>query len=96
MKSKSVLSKIFGMFSIAKKEKKKNSASLARIRLEAVLSKDKINRDINFLPKMEEEIIAVLSKYMDISNDDITCDLREKDGEEVLDLSVNFHRKFTS
>lgn len=85
---------IFKWFSSSKKEeKKKNTASIAKLRLEAAISKDKQTRNIDFLPKMESELIQVLEKYMEITSDDITCDLKNVNGEDVLDLSVNFHRK---
>lgn len=92
MKKSSGLS-IFRWFSSNKEDKKRNTASIAKLRLEAAISKDKKTRNIDFLPKMEQELIQVLEKYMEITSDDITCDLKEVNGEEVLDFSVNFHKK---
>lgn len=84
-----------GWFKPSKKnqEKDKSSASIAKIRLKAALSNDKKAINLDFLPKMEAELCAVLEKYMEISNDDISCDLKNVDGEETLDLSINFNRK---
>lgn len=76
-----------------RKKAKPNTANIAKLRLQAALISDKKNLSMDFLPKMEEEIIEVLRKYIEISNGDISCDLKTIDGEEVLDLSVNFQRK---
>jgi cell division topological specificity factor len=88
MKSNRNISNCWGLFP-NKREKKQNTASIAKIRLETVLSKDHANRRVDFLPQMESEIVAVLTKYMNISPNDICCNIDDNDGEQTLELNVN-------
>ena len=55
------LSRIFGRRKVASKD-------LAKDRLKHVLVHDRANTDTEFLEKIRDEIMAVLEKYMDVSD----------------------------
>jgi cell division topological specificity factor len=55
------LSRIFGRRKVASKD-------LAKDRLKLVLVHDRANTDTEFLEKIRDEIMAVLEKYMDVSD----------------------------
>ena len=55
------LSRIFGRSKVASKD-------LAKDRLKLVLVHDRANTDTEFLEKIRDEIMAVLEKYMDVSD----------------------------
>ena len=55
------LSRIFGRRKVASKD-------VAKDRLKLVLVHDRANTDTEFLEKIRDEIMAVLEKYMDISD----------------------------
>lgn len=78
------------MFNIFK-SKKEGSAGIAKLRLEAVLSKNTSSNQ-NFLPELRKDILNVLSKYINIENEnDIYCDINSKNGEDIFELNINLH-----
>jgi cell division topological specificity factor MinE len=78
------------------KKTKKNTANVAKLRLQAALSNDKKKISMDFFPKMEVEFLEVLRKYVEISKGDISSDLKKVGGEEVLNFNVTFKRKKTA
>lgn len=69
---------------------KKTSASIAKDRLQLILINERGsgNKSPDFLPQMQQELIAVISKYVSISPDDIKVNLDRQDSLEVLEVKI--------
>lgn len=68
---------------------KKNSASIAKDRLQLILINERSNgRSPDFLQQMQQELIAVISKYVRINPDDIKVNLDRQDSLEVLEVKI--------
>lgn len=79
----SLLSLIFG-------ERKKKTAAIAKERLGLIITHEGGKRaGSGFdLKAMQQELIAVISKYVQISQDDVKVQLEKNDDLEVLEVSI--------
>jgi cell division topological specificity factor len=68
---------------------RKGSASVAKERLQILISHERAQRDSpDYLPKLQSEILAVISKYVHIDQDQLRVHV-EKDGDcEILEVNV--------
>ena len=69
--------------------KEDNSATTAKERLQIIVAHERMNRSSpDMLPAMQKDILDVVRKYIDISEDDISIRLdRDKDC-SVLEVNV--------
>lgn len=69
----------------------KKTASLAKERLQIILAHERAGRGAatpDYMPALQEELLAVIAKYIHIDRDSIKVQL-EKHGEyEVLELNI--------
>ena len=71
------------------KRQRKGSAAVAKERLQMVLVHERQGQNPReFLPKMQEEILAVIAKYIQIDPGKLQVQLEEEDGMEVLEVNV--------
>lgn len=71
--------------------KKKASANVARERLQIILAHERCQNSTStpdYLPALQAELITVISKYVQISPDDIKVQLERQGNLEVLDLNI--------
>jgi cell division topological specificity factor len=68
----------------------KKTAHLAKERLQIVVSHQRIdsNADTDFIPKLRQELIAVISKYVNVEPDKIKVQLQSEGACSVLELNV--------
>ncbi|WP_354624781.1 cell division topological specificity factor MinE [Psychromonas sp. MME2] len=80
-----------GILQYFRQEKpKKGSAKLAKDRLQIIVAHEHSNAiRPAYLPEMQQEIIAVIRKYMDISSNDVTCEFTDKADDDMSVLEVN-------
>ena len=66
---------------------KKQTASVAKERLQLILAHERNGRSSspNYLPDLQRELVAVISKYVSINPDDI---LERQDDLEVLEVKI--------
>jgi len=77
----SFLSALFG--------KKKPTASVARERLKIILAHERSGRDSpDYLPQLQQELVAVISKYVKIDPKDIKVHLERQETLEVLEVKI--------
>lgn len=71
-------------------QKKRTSASVAKDRLQLILINERGsgNTSPDFLPQLQQELIAVISKYVTINPDDIKVNLDRQDSLEVLEVKI--------
>lgn len=69
---------------------KKKSASVAKERLQLIIAHERVGGrpTADYLPALQKELVAVISKYVKISNDDIRVSLERQDELEVLEVKI--------
>jgi len=70
---------------------KKKTASVAKERLQFILTHERTNRNNaqpDYLPALQRDLVAVLSKYVNINPDDIKVNLERHDNLEVLEVKI--------
>ena len=69
---------------------KKKTATVAKERLQIILAHERSGRGnrADYLPQLQQELVAVISKYVQISADDIKVSLEKQDNFEVLEVKI--------
>jgi cell division topological specificity factor len=70
---------------------KKKTASVAKERLQIILAHERGSlgtRRPNYLPELQRELIAVISKYVSVKPEDIKVHLEKQDDLEVLEVKI--------
>ena len=70
---------------------KKKTASVAKERLQIILAHERSGRHANqpdYLPALQRELVAVISKYINIGPQDIKVNLERQDNLEVLEVKI--------
>lgn len=71
------------------RSKKTNSANIAKERLQIIVAHERGNREQpDYLPQMQQELLAVIRKYVKISDDMVQVQLDKSDNCSVLELNV--------
>ncbi|CDZ79069.1 Cell division topological specificity factor [Legionella massiliensis] len=69
--------------------KRNNTASVAKERLQIIISHERSQRNTpDYLPKLQEEILAVIAKYVRINRDQVSVNLERMGDNAVLELNV--------
>ena len=70
---------------------KKQTASVAKERLQIILAHERSGRNSHspdYLPALQRDLIAVISKYIKIHPDDIKVNLERQDNLDVLEVKI--------
>ena len=69
---------------------KKASAESAKERLQLIIAHERSDHGSkpDFLPDLQKELIAVISKYVAVNPDDIKVSLEKQDNFEVLEVNI--------
>jgi cell division topological specificity factor len=70
---------------------KKKTAAVAKERLQIILAHERSGRGgsrADYLPRLQQELVAVISRYVRISSDDIKVSLEKQDNLEVLEVKI--------
>ncbi len=69
---------------------KKKSASVAKERLQLIIAHERVGGrpPAEYLPALQKELVAVISKYVKISDDDIRVNFERQDTFEVLEVKI--------
>jgi len=70
---------------------KKKTASVAKERLQIILAHERSGRNAiepDYLPALQRDLIAVISKYIRIDPNDIKVNLERQDNLEVLEVKI--------
>lgn len=69
--------------------KRTSTASVAKERLQIIISHERTQRHTpDYLPKLQEEILAVIAKYVPINREQVTVNLERMGDSAVLELNV--------
>ncbi|MGH6636820.1 MAG: cell division topological specificity factor MinE [Gammaproteobacteria bacterium] len=67
----------------------KNSASVAKERLQIILAREHSDRDgPDYLPALKRDLLQVVSKYFDIDLDQVQVSLETEGDCEILELNI--------
>jgi len=70
---------------------KKKTAAVAKERLQIILAHERSGRssaEPDYLPALQRDLVAVISKYIRINPDDIKVQLDRHDNFEVLEVKI--------
>ena len=70
---------------------KKKSASVAKERLQIILAHERSGRGASqpdYLPALQRELLAVISKYVKIDSNDLRVHFERQDNLEVLEVKI--------
>jgi cell division topological specificity factor len=76
---------------LQKRLRKKDSASIAKERLQIIISHERAQQKRNtpdYLPKLQQEILDVISKYININKEQVVVQLERIGDNAVLELNV--------
>ena len=71
--------------------KKTKTATVARDRLHIIIAQERAqgtSATPDYLPTLRKELLEVLSKYVNVSLDDIRISQEKQDGMDVLELNI--------
>ena len=77
---------------------KPKTSSVAKERLQLILAHERIGRNPNgtaipdFLPQLQRDLIAVLSKYVNIGENDIKINVDRQDNLDLLEVKIEINR----
>ena len=69
-------------------KRRTNTASVAKERLQIIISHERNQRTVDYLPQLQEEILAVIAKYVPINRDEVKVHLERIGDHSVLELNV--------
>ena len=69
---------------------KPKTASVAKERLQLIIARERSGSATtpDFLPALQKDLIAVISKYVNVNPDDIKVQLEKQDNYEVLEVNI--------
>lgn len=71
------------------KSSKKNTANIAKERLQIIVAHERGKREQpDYLPKLQQEILDVIRKYVPIEQDQVQVQLDKNDDCSILELNV--------
>ncbi len=77
------------IFNYLRKKRSPSSASVAKERLQIIVAHERNNRNQpDYLPQMQQDIIAVVRKYIAIDSDQVMVHLDDSDDCSVLELNI--------
>ncbi len=71
------------------RKRNNSTASVAKERLQIIISHERSQRSApDYLPKLQEEILSVIAKYVRINRDQVVVNLERMGDNAVLELNV--------
>lgn len=69
---------------------KKKSAQIAKERLQIIISHQRPDAQTqeDFLPKLRQELIAVISRYVHLDEDQIKIEMHRQDNQSMIEMNV--------
>lgn len=77
------------IFDFFRERKKETPASIAKERLSIIVAHERGQRSQpDYLPQLQQEIIDVISKYVQIDRDQVNVSLENQDDCSILELNI--------
>lgn len=70
--------------------KQRSSASVAKDRLQLIITRERADgaSAADFLPQMQQELLAVIAKYVKVDPDSVKVDMERSDNLELLAINI--------
>lgn len=69
--------------------RKTSTASVAKERLQIIISHERSQRSTpDYLPQLQEEILAVITKYVHVTRDKVSVNLERSGDNAILELNI--------
>lgn len=78
------------------KQTKKNSASIAKERLQIIVAQRRSTQKADFLPALQREILEVIKKYVPVKENDVRVELERSGDCSVLELNITLPEEETA
>lgn len=73
-------------------KRRSSTASVAKERLQIIISHERSQRNTpDYLPKLQEEILAVIAKYIPINRDKVSVNLERMGDSAILELNFTMN-----
>ena len=87
-----------GLLDLFRQDRKKNTAKAAKERLQILIAHEHAmgsgkHNGPDYLPKLREEIIAVIRKYVPVSDQDVNFQVEKGDDLDMLELNITLPDK---
>lgn len=81
-----------GLFDFFRGNKKENTtASVARDRLQVIVAHERQTAmQPDWMPKLQQELLDVIQKYVEINTEDLKIEMNSEDDMSVLEISVDW------
>lgn len=71
------------------RREKMKSASIAKERLQILVAHDRARSSSpDYLPRLQQELLEVIRKYVSVDDDDVSVNLEEQGTTSVLELNI--------
>lgn len=70
------------------RQNKKNTASLAKERLQIIVAHQRAQQNVDYLPALQREILEVIKKYVKIDERQVKVELERSNDCSVLELNI--------
>lgn len=78
-----------GLLDLFRSSPTKNSAKTAKERLQVIIAHERSGRDgPDYLPRLKEEILDVIRKYVAVSDDQVQMQVEHLGGADRLELNI--------
>ena len=68
---------------------KSNTASVAKERLQILVAHERSSKNQpSYLPKLQQELLEVIRKYIHVNEDAISVNFEQDDDQEILELNI--------
>lgn len=77
------------LFDFFQSKEKKTSASVARERLQVIITHERSDRDTpDYLPAMKQDVLNVIRKYVAVENENVSIQFDTHEEFSILELNV--------
>ena len=70
------------------RQRKSNSASIAKERLQILVAHDRRAGGPSYLPQLERDLLKVIRKYVAVDNDAVSVSVENDGRQEILELNI--------
>lgn len=70
------------------RQRKSNSASIAKERLQILVAHDRRGGGPSYLPQLKNDLLKVIRKYVAVDNDAVSVNIEQERGHEILELNI--------
>jgi len=70
------------------KQRKSNSAAIAKERLQILVAHDRRGGGPSYLPQLQRDLIKVIRKYVAVDNEAVSVSVEQDGPHEILELNI--------